>query len=240
MVMAVQDFRTVARTDPSFAELHDIDKIERVLRPASALGCRPETVKELAPCATKEALADKYASPLASAHDIADLFKGLTGDPCPADFLALSLFTGHRPAIEERGIHNAAALRQKAGPLASELSITNDVVARWLEVADLYTWLRTVPPAFDEAEDAAKRDTITTALVFLLMKLSLDSLPALRQELNNGPGQFRARLIDCARPWAIVVPGEQDIRCWQEELNGWSDTHGKPAERAPAPTTTLP
>jgi len=244
MVTAVRDFRTVARTDPSFAELHDIDKIEKVLCSTSALGGKPETVKVLAPCATKEALADKYASPLASAPDIVDRFKSLTGDPCPADFLALSLFTKHRAAIEERGIHNAATLRQKAAPLASELSITNDVVARWLEVADLYTWLRTVPPASDPANDAAKRDTITTALVFLLMKVSLDSLPALRQELQEEPstglGQFRARLIDCARNWAIVVPGEQDIRCWQEELNGWSDTHGKPAERAPAPSTTLP
>jgi hypothetical protein len=88
----------------------------------------------------------------------------------------------------------------------------------------LYTWLRTVPPACHEANDAAKRDTIITALVFLLMKANLDSLPALRQELreelSNGLGQFRTRLIDCARPWAVVVPGEQDIRCWQEEPNG--------------------
>jgi hypothetical protein len=91
-------------------------------------------------------------------------------------------------------------------------------VAQWLEAADLYTWLRTVPPASHPANDAAKRDTITTALVFLLMKAKLDSLPALRQELSNGLGQFRAKLIDCARPWAVVVPREQDIRCWQEEL----------------------
>ena len=244
MVTAVRDFRTVARTDPSLAELHDIDKIEKVLCSTSAVGGKPETVKVLAPCATKEALADKYASPLAAAPDIVDRFKNLTGDPCPADFLALSLFTKHRAAIEERGIHNAAALRQKAAILASELSITNDVVARWLEVADLYTWLRTVPPASDPANGAAKRDTITTALVFLLMKANLDSLPALRQELreelSNGLGQFRARLIYCARPWAVVVPGEQDIRCWQEELNGCSDTHEKPAKRAHTPSTTLP
>ena len=220
MVTAVRDFRTVARTDPSFGELHDIEKIEKVLCSTSAVGGEPEIVKVLAPCATKEALADKYASPLAAAPDIVYLFKSLTGDPCPADFLALPVFTEHRAAIEERGIHNAAALRQKAAMLASELSITNDVVARWLEVADLYTRLRTVPPACDPANDAAKRDTITTALVFLLMKANLDSLPALRQELSNGLGQFRTRLIDCARPWAVVVPGEQDIRCWQEEPNG--------------------
>jgi hypothetical protein len=224
MVTAVRNFRTVARTDPSFAELHDIDKIKKVLCPTSAVGCKPETVKVLAPCATKEALADKYASPLGSAPDIVERFKSLTGDSCPAEFLALPVFTKHREAIEERGIHDAAALRQKAATLASELSITYDVVAQWLKVADLYIWLRTVPPACREADDAAKRDAITTALVFLLMKANLDSLPALRQELreelSNGLGQFRARLIDCARPWAVVVPGEQDIRCWQEKPNG--------------------
>ncbi len=219
MVTAVRDFRTVARTDPSFAELHDIEKIEKVLCSANAVGGDPETVKKLAPCATKEALADKYASPLGSAPDIVERFKSLTGDPCPADFLALPLFTKHCAAIEEHGIHNAAALRQKAATLASEPSITDDVVARWLEVAELYTWLHTVRPACDPVNDAAKRDTITTALVFLLMKADVDSLPALRQELNNGLGLFRARLIECARPWAVVVPGEQDIRCWQKELN---------------------
>jgi hypothetical protein len=224
MVTAVRDFRTVARTDPSFAELHDIEKIEKVLCSTSAVGGKPETVRVLAPRTTKEALADKYVSPLASAPDIVDLFKSLIGDPCPSDFLALPVFIKHRKDIEERGIHNAAALlRQGAASLATELSITKEVVAQWLEVADLYTWLRTVPPACHLANDAAKRDTITTALVFLLMKANLDSLPALRQELreelSNGLGQFRTRLIDCARPWAVVVPGEQDIRCWQEELN---------------------
>jgi hypothetical protein len=225
MVTAVRDFRTVARTDPSFAELHDIEKIEKVLCSTNAVGGDPETVKKLAPCATKEALADKYASPLGSAPDIVERFKNLTGDPCPADFLALPLFTKHCAAIEEHGIHSAAALRQKAATLASEPSITDGVVAQWLKVADLYTWLHTVRPACDPVNDAAKRDTITTALVFLLMKADVDSLPALRQELNNGLGLFRARLIECARPWAVVVPGEQDIRCWQKELNGRSDTH---------------
>jgi hypothetical protein len=220
MVTAVRDFRAVARTDPSFTELHDIEKIDKVLCSTNAIGGAPKKVKKLAPCATKEALADKYARPLASALEIVGEFKSLTGDSCPAEFLALPVFTKHREAIEERGIHNAAALRQKAPTLAYELNITYDVVAQWLKVADLYTWLRTVPPACREADDEAKRDVITTALVFLLMKANLDSLPVLRQELSNGLGQFRMRLIDCARPWAVVVPEEKDIRCWQEEPNG--------------------
>jgi hypothetical protein len=218
MVMAVPDFRTWARTDPSFAELHDIDKIEKVLCPTSAVGCKPETVKVLAPCATNEALAHKYASPLASAPDIVDRFKSLTGDPCPADFLALPPFTEHRAAIEKRGIHNAAELGQEAAAtLVSELGITEGVARRWLEVAELYQWLRGVPLASDRGNDAAKRDKITTGLVFLLMEAKLDSVPALRQELRNGLGQFRARLIDCARPWAVVVPGTREISCWQKD-----------------------
>ena len=175
MVTAVRDFRTWASTDPSFAELHDIDKIEKILHPTVAARGKPEAVKVLAPCATKGAPAAEYVGPVASALDIVARFKRLTGKLCPADFLALSPFTEHRAAIEERGIHSAATLRDKAATLVSELGITNDVAARWREVADLYTWLRGVPPASDQATDTAKQDRITTALVFLLMKTNLDS-----------------------------------------------------------------
>jgi hypothetical protein len=251
MVTAVRDFRTWASTDPSFAELHDIDKIEKTLHPTVAVGVKPEAVEVevLAPCATKGALAAEYTGPVASALDIVDRFKSLTGKPCPADFLALSPFTEHRAAIEERGIHSAAALRDKAATLVSELGITNDVAARWREVADLYTWLRgvpsRVPPASDQTTDTTKQDRITTALVFLLMKTNLDSLPALQQELqseggSSGHSQFRARLIDCARPWAVAVPGEQVIDRWQEELNRCSHTGREPAKSAQAQSTTLP
>ena len=236
MVTAIPYFRTWARTDPSLAELHDIDKIEKVLCLAVAADNRPETVKALSPCTTKEALATEYASPLGSAPDIVGRFKSLIGDPCPADFLALDPFTGHRAAIEERGIHTAAELSQRVYTLVSELGITNDVAARWRGVADLYTWLRRIPLAPDQPNDTAKRDSATTALVFLLMKANLDSLPALhhklQEELDNGFGQFRARLIDCARPWAVVAPREQDIRCWQRKLNGCSDSDKKPDEPA--------
>jgi hypothetical protein len=229
MVTAVRDFRTWASTDPSFTELHDIDKIEKTLHPTITVGGKPQAVEVLAPCATKGAPAAEYAGPVASAPDIVDRFKSLTGKPCPADFLALSPFTKHREAIEEHGIHSATALRDKATALVSKLGITNDVAARWQEVADLYTWLRGVPPASGHATDTAKQDRITTALVFLLMKTNLDSLPALQQELQrergSGHGQFRARLIDCARPWAVVVPREQVIDRWQEKLNRCSGTH---------------
>jgi hypothetical protein len=242
MVAAVRDFRTWASTDPSFAELHDIDKIERTLHPTVAADGK--LVEVLAPCTTKGALSAEYAGPVASAPDIVCRFKSLTGKPCPADFLALSPFTEHRAAIEERGIHSAAALRDKAATLVSELGITNDVAARWREVADLYVWLQGVPPASGQATDPAKQDRITTALVFLLMKTNLDSLPALQQELQrergSGHGQFRASLIDYARPWAVVVPGEQVIDRWQQELNRCSDTHREPAKPAQTQLTTLP
>jgi hypothetical protein len=241
MVTADPDFRTVARTDPSFAELHDIDKIKNVLRSTSAVGGKPETVKELAPCATKEALADKYASPLPSAPDIVEQFKSLTGDPCPADFLALSLFTKHRAHIEERGIHNAAELDQApAATLVTELGITDGIAARWLELANLYTRLQTVPPASEHVNDPAKRDKITTALVFLLMEAKLDSVPALQQELGNGLDQLRARLLDCARPWAVVVPGAREISCWQQEFKRRSGITRKPAKSAHTRSTILP
>ena len=249
MVMAVPGFRTWARSDPSLAELHDIDTIRKALcrstDTAAEADCEPKAAGPPAVSATRRALAAEYASgPLTSASDIVDRFKRLTGDPCPADFLALPPFAGHRAAIEERGIHSADELSQKAPALVSELGITDGVAARWREVADLYTWLRRVPPASDQVTDTAKQDRITTALVFLLMKTNLDSLPALQQELQRerggGHGQFRARLIDCARPWAVVVPGEQAIDRWPEELNRCSGTHREPAKSAQTQSTTLP
>ena len=94
-------------------------------------------------------------------------------------------------------------------------------------MAGLYTWLRGVPPASCEAKGTARRDEITTALAFLLMEAKLDSVSALRQELANAPDQFRARLLVCARSWAVVVPGKQVIGRWQQELNRCSGNHKK-------------
>ena len=219
MVTAVPEFRTWARSDPSLAELRDIDTIRKALcrstDAAAGADCTRKAAELPTVSATMRVLAAEYASgPLLSASDIVERFKSLTGAPCPADFLALSPFAGHRAAIEERGIHSAAELSQKAPTLVSELGITDGVAARWLEVADLYTWLRGVPPASDQSNDTAKRDRITTALVFVLMEAKLDSVPALQQELGSGLDQFRARLLECARPWAVVVPGTQEISCW--------------------------
>ncbi len=64
MVTAVRDFRTWASTDPSFAELHDIDKIEKTLHLTVAARGKPEAVEVLAPCATKGAPASPQPFPI--------------------------------------------------------------------------------------------------------------------------------------------------------------------------------
>ena len=228
MVAAVREFRTWARTDPSLAELHDLEKITNIFRRAAADG-KPEVADVLVVRAAMRALAAECASgPLVSAFHVVDRFKNLIGDPCPPDFLALPPFTRCREEIEKRGIHSAAELGVKAATvLVSELQgITDGIAARWLEVAGLYTWLREVPPAC-MAKDPAKRDEITTALAFLLIKAKLGSVPALQHELGNGLDQFRERLLVCARPWAVVVPCKQEISCWQQELNCGPGSHKK-------------
>jgi hypothetical protein len=227
MVTAVEYYRTWARADPSLVELRDIDTITKLLRPAAGANGQPDAAE------AARTQAAKYVG----------RFKRLTGKPCPADFLALAPFAKHCKEIEERGIHSAADLGQKtAATLVSELRITSGVANRWLELARLYTWLRGVPPASGRASDAADRDTITTALVFLLMGANVDSVPALKWELQrdrgNGVGQFRARLLDSAQPWAIVVPARNDIRCWQQELTCCSGDHRK-SELAHTGSTAL-
>jgi hypothetical protein len=228
MVAAVREFRTWARTDPSLTELHNIDTIKNLLRPAVAADGKPEAADVLVTSAVMKALAAECASgPLVSECYVVDRFKSLIGDPCPPDFLALPPFTRFRVQIEERGIHSAAELGQKtATALVSELGIPGGIAARWLEIAGLYTWLRGVPPACN-ASDPAKLDEITTALAFLLIKAKLDSVPALRHELGNGLDEFRERLIVCARPWAVVVPRKQHISRWQQELSCRPGSHNK-------------
>jgi hypothetical protein len=212
MVTAIHEFKTWGRIDPSLFELHDVDTITNVLHPAAAADGKAGVAEVPAASASMRARA--------AAFDIVGRFKNLIGDSCPADFLALSPFARYRAKIEALGIHSAAELGQKAGTiLASELGITDGVAARWLEVAGLYTWLRGVLSASDQAKDPAKRDEITTALTFLLMEAKLDSVSALRQGLGNAPVQFRKRLLSCARPWAVVVPGKREISLWQQELS---------------------
>jgi hypothetical protein len=246
MVAAVQYYRTWARSDPSLADLHDIDKIKstlnRVASPAHRADGKPETAQEQGASLTRSALeAEDASGPPQGASDIVDRFKRLIGDPAPADFLALSPFAGHQDAMAERGIHGAVELDQtSAATLVSELGITPGVADRWREVAYLYTWLRGVPPTSAHPNDAAKRDEITTALVFLLMEAKLDSVPALKRELGNGLDQLHARLLDCARPWAVAAPGRREISCWQQEFKRPQVRARKPATSARTRSAKLP
>jgi hypothetical protein len=223
MVVAESQYRLWAQSDPSLAELQDVDKITAVLGdvpgPVHQAGIAPGSGIR-APSDTEVALAAMRGSGRPpGASGVVDRFKFLTGAACPADFLALSLFARYRSAMEDRAIHSAADLgRLSAKKLASELGITHEVAARWLEVAHLYTLLRGLPPASPPADGTADGDKITTALVFLLMEAKLDSVAALRQELVDQPVQFRAKLIEIARPWAVAVPGARDIHCWQQRI----------------------
>ncbi len=70
-----------ARADPSLAELHDIDQVRQA-------------------CSAPQ----EPAAPQAKAFEIVARFKGLVGDPVPADFLSLSPFAAYRDALALRGI----------------------------------------------------------------------------------------------------------------------------------------
>lgn len=222
--MAFPDYRTWARSDPSLADLQDIDQIRKIL----AKGSKPaaDVDRESKAAGAHEAgaarptpAADSAGVHAVTARQVVDRFKRLTGDPCPADFLALPPFAAHRAVLEERGIHDAAQLGQTpARTLVSELGITGAVAARWLDLADLYERLLRVPPTSRLAADPAEQERITTALVFLLGEAKLDSVAAVHRELEGGADPFRAKLLDCARPWAVVAPGKDEISCWRREF----------------------
>jgi hypothetical protein len=190
MATAAPSLRAWARADPSLADIHDIDWI----RMASTPGQRVDT---------------------AEAFRLVDRFKRMVGDPIPADFLDLSPFAGKREDIEQRGIHTAAQLsRVSAATLVTELCITSGVASRCLEVADLYKRLLNVPPASNLGAATANHEAMTTALVFLLLEIDLDSVARVRAALDQ-PAQLRKDLLDQARAWAVVAPGQQEVSSWQ-------------------------
>ena len=135
-------------------------------------------------------------------------FKDLVGDPVPSDFLSLSPFAAYRDALALRGIHDAARLQRTRGrELCSELSITPGEVARWREVTDLYQVIGTCQPGGNGA----------TGAVFLLLQADLDSVSALCDALKP-PGGLQENLLDRARDWAVVAPGNQEIGTWGSYL----------------------
>ena len=86
-----------ARSDPSLAELHDVDLVRQA-------------------CCTAGEAAEEQAETAAKAFEIVARFKDLVGEPVPADFLSLSPFAAYRDALALRGIHDAAGLRRTRGP----------------------------------------------------------------------------------------------------------------------------
>jgi hypothetical protein len=178
-----------ARADPSLAELHDVDLVRQACSTAR------ETPED--------------AETAAKAFKVVARFKGLVGDPVPADFLSLSPFAAYRDALALRGIHDAARLRRTPGrELRSELNITDGVVARWREVTDLYQMVGACrPPGGNGA----------TGAVFLLLKADLDSVAAVRDALQP-PAKLRENLRGLARDWAVVAPGEEEVGTWGRHL----------------------
>jgi hypothetical protein len=136
-------------------------------------------------------------------------FKDLVGAPVPSDFLSLSPFAAYRDALALCGIHDAARLQRTPGrELRAELNITRGQVARWREVTDLYEMVGACRPDGNGA----------TGAVFLLLQADLDSVSALCDALNP-PESLRENLLDRARDWAVVAPGEQEIGAWGAYLS---------------------
>jgi hypothetical protein len=179
-----------ARSDPSLAELHDVDQVKRA-------------------CSGTGETAAQQAQTAAKAFGIVARFKELVGDQVPADFLSLSPFAAYRDALALRGIHDAARLQQTRGrELRSELSITRGEVARWREVTDLYQLVGACPSPDGNG---------ATGAVFLLLEANLDSMAAVNDALAS-PAQLRHDLLDKAREWAVVAPGEEEIGTWGRHL----------------------
>jgi hypothetical protein len=179
-----------ARSDPSLAELHDIDQVKQA-------------------CSGTGETAAQQAETAAKAFKIVARFKELVGDQVPADFLSLSPFAAYRDALALRGIHGAARLQQTRGrELRSELSITPGVLARWREVTDLYQMAGACPPPDGNG---------ATGAVFLLLEANLDSMAAVSSALSS-PAQLRHDLLDKARKWAVAAPGEEEIGTWGRHL----------------------
>jgi len=181
----------MARTDPSLAELHDVDQVTRACAAPNGAP-RPENTA-------------------AEAFDVAARFKDLVGAHAPEDFLSLSPFAAHRDALALRGIHDAAGLRRTpARRLRSELSITPGEVARWRQVTKLYRMA-------GGCQAASGNGNRATEAVFLLLQADLDSVAAVSRALTS-PGQLRQDLLGLARNWAVVAPGEEEIGAWGRHL----------------------
>jgi hypothetical protein len=134
-------------------------------------------------------------------------FKGLIGDPLPADFLSLAPFIKYRDELADRGIHNAEQLKGAPGSVIKELGITDGMVTRWRNLTDLHQRLATIPPR-------STNDQRATELVFLLLLLNLDSSAA----VLTGPSDadLKKGLIEKSVAWAVVAPDTNEIDAMRE------------------------
>ena len=181
-----------ARADPSLAELHDIDPRYDRLAPAPQEPAAPQ------------------AKAMAKAFEIVARFKGLVGDPVPADFLSLSPFAAYRDALALRGIHDAARLRRTPGrELCSELGITRGEAARWREVTDLYQMAGVCLHAGREPGQPERYSCFSRPI------LTPSRRCAMRSETS---AELRENLLGLARDWAVVAPGEEEIGTWGRHL----------------------
>ena len=184
VAVADTQLRAWAPMDPSLAELHDVDAVGR-------------------------AGPDQFA-----ALQLVERYKQLVGSRVPTSFLALSPFASYRDMLLARGIHNADQLRQT--PISYflvELNITPGEVARWRELAEVYRRVGAPPQAPGCAADRNALEVKAVGIVFLLMEMNLDSVAAMRDVLRF-PDKLREILLDQGRPWAVAVPGEEEIHVW--------------------------
>jgi hypothetical protein len=200
--------RDWARTDPSLAELHDVDIISSVLR--SVTGRQAPSCQGTNPGLGQSA---DVGDPEATAYQLVTRFKRLIGDPVPADFLALPPFAKYQDALGQRGIHDARQLiRAKVSYLVSELGITAGEAGRWLELAKLHRLLARAAAAHGQAKGNDESDKRATQLTFLLLKENLDSVGAVRDALRNG--QLRDTLLNHAGSSAVAAPGNAEVEAW--------------------------
>lgn len=193
MAIADHTIQAWAPTDPSMADLHDVDRV------SFSLG-GPGT------------------EPLPSAYQNVARFKALIGQPVPGALPDLLVFAAHKDALDRCGIHTAAQFCElQRAEIIAELGTTVGEARRLLEVARLYELLHDASAVSGQAAitgDAGKR---AAAMTFLLLEAQLDRLADLRDALVS-PVELRERLIDTARGWAVAAPGEQEILGWRREL----------------------
>jgi hypothetical protein len=193
MAIADHTIRAWAPTDPSMAELHDIDRVRVILGGSGT-------------------------APLPAAYRYVARFKGLIGQALPGVFLDLAVFAAHKDVLDRCGIHTAAQFCElQRAEIIAELGATVGEAARLIEIARLYELLYDASAVSGQAAITGGADMRAAAMTFLLLEARLDRLADLRGALAS-PVELKERLIETARGWAVAAPGEQEILGWRREL----------------------